>query len=1180
MYRIEKYLEDRPKEGTEDFLEVSQSRLELVSRTNTILDGEVRVRSRNGSQMHVFFYANHYRMHCPIGEFIGKEGVLTYRYDTTGLEEGSVEKGELCILSELGEYHIPFTVSIRQQLATTSLGEMRNLFHFANLARENWEEAVELFYSEDFSSLFYGHDRRYFDLYRGLSAHKGNAHNVDTFLKSIHKKTGNTYRVAEEGLLLKEVFDGHREHLTVVCSGWGYMSVRMLSRAEFLVPCKELLTNEDFDGNECKAEFEIRTAMLRPGTNSGVIVLQYEDGEAEVPVIVEMPAVKSRYREEKHQARKLMLQLMRSYIAYATLEGDSVEILGEAEKTVEKLNAGYGRNLWGRLFQIHILLETEREGEAKWVFSHIDKVQKPQETDSLALAYYLYLRAWLERSRSYTEGACQQIETLYEKEPENALLACLYVRMCVENMDERERMRIYEEQYESGSRNPILYLEALSVYKKSPVYLSKLENFEISVLSFAMRHNAYTEEMAKRVTEIAMRKKSISHKMFLFLCQSYEKYPFPEALQTLCTLMVRSQMSGRVYFPWYEKAIKSQLRITSLYEYYMMSADTRSDELMPRTVLMYFVYQCDLDERRKAFLYAMLVKHREEIPELFRQYEKSVGEFALLQMEKGIISENLAVLYRYVMNCQEQRIPREKIQKIAFRHLITTGKKNIINVVVVQDKLCGEMIYPFEKQRAYVDCYTDDYEIMLEDADGNRYCDREEWTDLKLMNVEKLVVYLEEQEADNIGFLLYRTNINGNFEQADEALWPVYEKLVFSEEVDSSYRMELSDKLLKLYFDRERYADMERLLERYEIGEAEVSRRAEVVRYLIYLEKYEKALEILYDYGFEGVPAKSLLRLADRWLAGEQGFNEKLMVLVYYTFRLGKYTNRMLEYLCHYFEGSLRQMKEIFKACDGFEVDASPLAERILQAYLFSHGYISGMSEVFVYYAEHRRRDSVMKLYVSDMLYRYLTGQQLPQPEAFRIAEEMLCSGSEMSGESIISYLYYMATEVSEYTDRQKELISRLVNNVISEKQYVPFFSRFAGFIPWIKPYTELTYLEYRTAPGRTVTLHYLKDGEQEQYCREVLREVCAGYYCCRFVLFFGERLQYYFMEQQGTEQMLTESGYLEKSDMTGEEGESRYGLLNDILMCEALGDMRTGHELIKKYEMKSYLAEELFGDC
>jgi len=1179
MYRIERCLAEQTMKYEDEVLEVSENRLELTALEGEVLDGTISVRSRSGCELHMFFYSNHYRMQCRIPDFIGKEGELVYRFDTTGLEVGNTEKGELCILSEAGEYHIPFTVSIRRPLAETSLGEIRNLFHFANLAREHWEEAVRLFYTKDFSMLFYGHDRKYYDLYRGLSVHEDNQHNVDEFLVGISKKSKNTYSVREEGLLLKDVTDGQQEYVTLVCSGWGYMYADVTAKGEFLVPVQTSVSNVDFDGEECQVAFRIDASWLKPGSNIGALVFEYEGGIHEIPVIVEMSSKVSRKAESLKESRKLMAQLMRDYIAYATSDSNASHSLKAAEKTIEQINAGYGRNLFGRLCQMHILLEMGRESEARWVLSHIEKTQQQADMEPVQYGYYLYVRSLLESQEAFARSAKEQICRLYEKYPNEMFLACLYVRMCGEKLSPQERLAIYRQQYEFGSRNPILYLETFSIYKESLAYLSEADAFEVSVLRFGLRYGLYTESMAQRVTEIVVRKKEMSPALFAFLSLCYEEYPSDEMLHAICTLMVRSGMCSAESFPWYARAVEKQLRITSLYEYYMMSADTRVDRLPPRAVLMYFAYHCELDERRKAYLFSLLVRHRGEIPELFRQYESKIKEFAFGQMEKGIISENLAVLYRYLLGCDEQKIPQDKIQKIAFRHLIKVKSAKAVNVVVLQENLSKEAVYPIEKQRAYVDCYTSDYVVLLEDAHGNRFCDSRKWTDTKLMAVEKLAMYFEEQDEDGIGFLMYRAYIGGTPEQAGEQFWPIYEKLVLSDEVDDVYRHEIGSKLLKLYFDNEQYDKIELLLQKYDMRSATAGERADVVRYLVYMEKDKKALEILFDYGFENVSAKSLTRLIGRCLESEKGFDDKLMALVSYTFRLGKYTQEMLTYLCRYFEGTLKQMRDVWKASVSFDVDASAVAERILQAYLFSHGYLSEIAEVFAYYAGHNKRESVVKAYISDLTYRYFVKQQLPQEYVFRVLEQMLSGGYEMDRVSRVAYLYYMATEKDSYTEPQMALITQMVNDMITQAQYVPFFTKFVDFIPWLTPYAELTYLEYRTAPGRDVTLHYLKEGQSEQYFRVKLAEVCAGYYCHNFVLFFGERLQYYFMEQQGSEKMLTESGCLEKSDMTGEEAETRYGLLNDIIMSEKLGDERTKRELIHRYETASILTEKLFGE-
>ncbi len=1181
VYRIERYLTEEPTAFEDDLLEVSESRLELTGLPGEALDGEIRVRSRSGREAHFFFCSNHYRMQCRIREVVGREGTLSYRFDATGMEPGSIEKGELCILSEMGEYRVPFVVSVRQPLAETSLGEIRNLFHFANLAREHWEEAVRLFYSKEFAMLFYGHDHRYYNLYRGLSAYEGNEHNVDEFLVGINKKQKNTYSVCEDSLLLQDVTDGQREQVSLVCNGWGYIQVEIEAKGEFLTPVRTYVTNEDFDGDRCVVEFELHTSWLKPGSNIGALVFRYEGGTEEIPVIVETPSEVSWKKEEIRVTRRLEAQLMRDYIAYATTQSESRQkSLSEAEKTVEKMNSGHGRNLFGRLCQMHIYIEMGRVGEARWVLSHIEKTQHREDMTPSTYGYYLYVKALVDGTDGFWKSACEEVARLYETYPREMLLACLYVRMHADTLSARQKLEIYEEQFMLGSRNPILYLETLSVFGESLAYLAKLDAFEAAVLSFALRYGIYTHPMAQRVTELVTRKKKMSGELFCFLQRSYEAYPDEEALNALCTLMIRTGMSMRECFVWYERAVFLQLRITSLYEYYMLSADTRVDKLPPRSVLMYFAYHCELDERRKAYLFALLVRHREEIPELFRQYEKPIGEFAVASMEKGVISENLAVLYRYVLEGEKIQVPQDKIQKIAFRHLIKVSREDVKNVVIVQDKLRSETVYPIEKQRAYVDCYTPEHVVLLEDAFGNRYCDEKEWTESKLMSVEKTAIHLEGCSTDNVGFLMYRTNIAGAPEQAEKLLWPMYEKLILSGEIDESYSRELSGKMLKLYFDSEEFDKLEALLPFYDISGASGNERAEIVRYLIYMEKDEQVLDILYNYGFENVSARSLTRLIGRQFEKEQSFDSRMLALVYHTFTLGKYTQEMLVYLCRYYEGSLKQMKEIWRASIRFEVDASAIAERILQSYLFSHGYLAGLADVFDYYVAHRRRESVVKSYIYDMSYRYFVKQQLSQPQVFHVLEKMLADGYEMAHESIVAYLYYMATEVSTYSVAQKALIAELVNYVISEKQYVPFFSAFVEFIPWLRPYAELTYLVYRTTPGTNVMLHYLKDEEDGRYYRVKLEEVCAGYYCHKFVQFFGERLQYYFMEQQGEEQKLTESGCLEKSDMTGEEAESRYGLLNDIIMSDALGDERTKRKLIETYEIKSLLTEALFGDC
>ena len=63
------------------------------------------------------------------------------------------------------------------------------------------------------------------------------------------------------------------------------------------------------------------------------------------------------------------------------------------------------------------------------------------------------------------------------------------------------------------------------------------------------------------------------------------------------------------------------------------------------------------------------------------------------------------------------------------------------------------------------------------------------------------------------------------------------------------------------------------------------------------------------------------------------------------------------------------------------------------------------------------------------------------------------------------------------------------------------------------------------------------------------MQEVYGNIFLKKFVLFFGERLQYYITEIKNGKETLTESGTIEKNDTVGERAENRYKIINEMAM-------------------------------
>ena len=146
---------DRLLNGDFDYergsLDFSCPRLELVIEKGEILEDSFTVYGLPNKLTKGYITTSDMRMECLTPEFMGSEEQIQYRFYSEGLEEGDVVKGEFFVISNQGEYYLPYVVTVAHRVLDSSLGGIKNLFHFANLAKTNMEEAMQLFYSQDFT---------------------------------------------------------------------------------------------------------------------------------------------------------------------------------------------------------------------------------------------------------------------------------------------------------------------------------------------------------------------------------------------------------------------------------------------------------------------------------------------------------------------------------------------------------------------------------------------------------------------------------------------------------------------------------------------------------------------------------------------------------------------------------------------------------------------------------------------------------------------------------------------------------------------------------------------------------------------------------------------------------------------------------------------------------------------
>lgn len=80
-----------------------------------------------------------------------------------------------------------------------------------------------------------------------------------------------------------------------------------------------------------------------------------------------------------------------------------------------------------------------------------------------------------------------------------------------------------------------------------------------------------------------------------------------------------------------------------------MSHDFNKEVVFPEVVLRYFVFESRIDYHTKAFLYANVLRDRDNIPEIFRDYEVQIKMFAKIQLKEMHIDKNLKYLYEWIL---------------------------------------------------------------------------------------------------------------------------------------------------------------------------------------------------------------------------------------------------------------------------------------------------------------------------------------------------------------------------------------------------------------------------------------------------------------------------------------------------------------------------------------------------
>ena len=1140
-------------------------------------EGSFTIENPKGIKLRGIVYATHPRMEVLTPQFEGEQVRIRYQFKSFGLNEGLTEKGDFVIICNQRTISLSFCASISKRYAQSSIGPVKTLYDFACLAKADWNEAFQLFYSKNFSNVIKPNEVKESMIYRGIITAKPCNQNMEEFLIGIRKKERISFKAEKSQLELLNVTTTLKETVELKKDNWGYIEIKASCDAAFVRLPKTTIRTEDFIGSTYPLDFYIEADKLHAGKNYARIQLSSVYETLQIEIMAECGTQQKTALEERLEIKECLAGIMELYQAYRLKRIVTGVWANETISILDHLRGLEPEEPMHRLMKAQCLIINRQRQEAEWILEEFKREWVDRKAP--VWGYYLYIMTLMEREPSYVDKLTKEIESIFHENPDSVMLFWV-LTFLKEKYIGNHALKLKDIEYwvMKGCSSPYLYLEAYYLIWQDPYLLTKLDAFEVRVLRWAVRRRAITKDIAIQIFQIMETCKEFSPVLYQLLCAAYEANPKPEYVGVICGYLIKSQQYDSKYHHWFEKGIELELRITSLYEAYLLSMDERKVDEVPKIIQMYFQYECGLPYKKMAVLYNNIIASKTKNPEVYQKYCRSMGRFAMDQILAGHMDDNLAVVYDDMLDLGVINTEISKaLSYIIFTHKVTVFDKRMVRAIVYQRQMKDPQIVPILDNTAYFQLYSRDYVIVFEDEKGRRFSGSISYQMQSLMDAQKYLAKCMELTPLQLPYLIAYFDTRQNYLTFEKIDKEHFKPLMFSEAVSGEYKARLLPEILRFYQINAFDATVETYLLKADYARLDESSRKFAIELCVDYHLFDFAYDKIMEYGIDQIGSSAKVALASYMIERiEYEEDEFLLNLTITAFRAKKYNDKMLRYLCMHFNGPTKDMLEVWSAAKSFEQERFDISERILVQMLYADDMVLDGVPVFVEFYEKGGKDFITLAYISDCAHRYFVDNQKIADDIFDLIEARYIYNFELNDACKLALLKHYA-DLKEITERQLKVEDELLAEYTRRNMLFAFYKRLAPELVLKYHLYDKVFLEYRTNPHSHVVLHYSRDEDGDAFLQEDMPDVYDGIFVKTFVMFFGEAIQYYISEEYGNEVEVTESNRIVNNDVYNKHDESRYTLLNQMLISHTLQEEEELYEAMKQYAGLDEMTQKVF---
>lgn len=1164
--------------GTKPILAFSEETIDLSVIEGRSEAGSFVIESTNQIKICGIVYSTNPRMECLNPHFEGEKVRIRYQFNSKGLTEGDACEGKFVIVCNQIEYSLSFCARITRLYAEASTGAVKSLDDFTRLAASNWDEAYHLFYNRNFlNTIPYGNVYERLT-YEGFACARPSGQNMEEFLIGVNKKQPVSISVDKS----EEIFMASKEPqsgcFTITKDNWGYTEIRLRTDCEFIKLSKPVLTLDDFIGKTYLYEYIIDASAMHAGRNFGRIYIDgvYQSFTIDITAGVRDDDGSISDIAVTKDIKECMVGIMELYTSFRLKRIVTGVWANETISILNHLHALVPDEHMYELMKAQAFIINRQRQEAKWILDDF-KHSNPDKKAPI-WGYYLYLMTLLEREPSYIDNMTHEVELIFYENPDSVLLFWVLLFLRDQYFDDSAgKLKDIKYWVLRGCSSPYLYIEAYYLISQDPYLIKELSVFELRILSWAVKKKALTKDLAGAIFEAVDLAGGFDNRVYELLTAAYEICPEAEYVGIICSYLIKGHKNDTCFHKWFELGIENKLRLTGLYESYLITMDDRQISPVPKIIQMYFSFDNKLPYRKLAVLYNNIIAAKETEPEVYHKYRKAMGRFAMDQAQLRHIDDNLAVLYEDML---ELGFINEELSA-AFSDIIYTYKlivfdKRIVRAIIYQNEMKEPQIVPVTDQCAYFELFSNDYVILFEDSRGYRYVKSISYRLQRLMDAEKYLDRCISLSPDRPQYIVSHFKHVRDYSDFTKDDLKLFKPVFYSESFSDSYKAVMGYRILK-YCQLHDYEDYVRpFLQSINFDTLQKDARKYLIDMLVSNRLYEKAYDMAMEYGIDMLAAASQVVLCENALKVQHVDDDFMVQLAISAFKTGKYSDLVLKYLCENYTGPTDELISLWHAADKFSISSMKLDERILEQGIYTQIEPEKISDIFMEYYKRAGNEKLILAYISLVAHGYLHSGRCKADFIFDIIEKRFIGNRTLNDACQLALLKHFA-EKTDITQAELEIEDTLLKYYIYNNMYFDFFARLDYRLLEKYFLYDKAFLQYESTPGTHVVLHYSRDEDGEEFNSEDMVEMYDGIYVKTFVIFFGELIRYYITEEHDNSIEVKESNRLTCNNIPGDNDHSRYNLINEMIISDTLSDETTLKSNIDEYKRLDAATKQLF---